>query len=50
MVGVVGTRVGDVVQDFFAIETIPLRHGQHTHRAECTFSVDVKALALSTSH
>lgn len=50
MVCVVCPRVCNVVQDFLAIESIPLGDGKHSNRSERALSVNVQALALSAAH
>ena len=50
VVRVVGARVGDVVEDLFAREAVPVRHGQESHGSECAFGVDVQTFPLPTAH
>ena len=50
VVRVVGSGVGDVVQDFFAGEAVAVGDGEEAHRAEGAFGVDVEAFALAAAH
>ena len=50
MIGIVGTRVGNVVKDFFTIETVPIGHGETADRTKSTFGVDVETFALAAAH
>lgn len=50
MIGVVGTSVGDIVQDFFAGEPIPVRHRQKSNRTKGSLCIDVQALPFAAAH
>lgn len=50
MVGVVGSCVGNIVQDLFARETVTVGHRKQTHGTKSTLGVDVQTLALAAAH
>lgn len=50
MVGVICTRIGDVIQDFLAVQSISLCNSENTDWAECTLRVDVQAFTLAAAH
>lgn len=50
MIGVVGPRVRDVVENVFAVHTVAFSDGEQTLGTEGTLRVDVEALALATLH
>lgn len=50
MIGVVGPRVRDVVEDVFAVHAVTFGDGEQTLGTEGTLRVDVEALALASLH
>lgn len=50
MIGVVGPRVRDVVEDIFAVHAVTFRDGEQTLGTEGPLRVDVEALALASLH
>jgi hypothetical protein len=50
MLGVVRSRISNVVQYLFSIEPIPLGDGQHTCRSKSPLGINVQALTLSSAH
>ena len=50
MITVIGTSVGNVVEDLFAVEAVPVGDCQTADGTKGTFGVDVEALALATTH
>ncbi len=49
MIGIVGARIGDIVQSFFAIDAESLGNGQQTLRAKRSLSVNVQAFAFTAA-
>jgi hypothetical protein len=50
VVGVVSAGVSDVVENLLAVHPVALGDGKESNRSEGSFSVDIQALALATSH
>lgn len=50
MIGVVSAGVGDIVQYLLARQAVSVRHGQKSHRSECSFSINIQTLPLPTTH
>ena len=50
VVGIVGARVGDVVEHLFAVEPVAVGDGEAAHGAEGAFGVDVEAFAFAAAH
>ena len=50
MVGIIGARVRDVVEHFFAREPVPVRDGEEPYGAESPFRVDVETFPLAAAH
>ena len=50
VVAVIGARVGDVVEDFFAVEAVAIGDSEEAHGAEGAFGVNVEAFSLAAAH
>ena len=50
VVGIVGARVGHVVQHLFAVEPVAVGDGEAAHGPEGAFGVDVEAFAFAPAH
>jgi len=50
MIGIVRSSIGDIVQNFFPVQTVSLRNSEKTNRTESPLRVDVQALSLPTTH
>jgi len=50
MICVVRSGIGNIVQDFFSIQAVPLRDSKESNRSESALGVDVKAFSFSAAH
>lgn len=50
VVRVVGAGVGNVVEDFFAVEAVAVGNGEEAHGAEGAFGVDVETFSFAAAH
>ena len=50
MIGIVRSSIGDIVQNFFSVQTVSLCNSEKTNRTESPLRVDVQALSLATTH